>query len=617
MKIRRAPLVRIRPDKFGGIVYVPLRDDFFVVDRRVYSFTESLSTTQWSEIAPDLRDAGRRLAGLQICETDPPTPIEAYSGPSFIGQFEEIVTLEQPLVLNCFSTAHCPLRCVYCHADDLMSPRARESERSSEEGLRNVLAVARRVPSIVAVITGGDPLTRPDRTRNLIEALSAEKALVLDTSGVAEPRTLEQLLPIFSKHRVHVRVSLDFANPKLQEKLRPINVAYAKGLSSFDSPLTLLSECIALGIPVTVQSVISNQNDRPDILFRLRDFLLEMGVHHWVLHMAVEAGLARKIEARHRAARRARGILPRPDSMRSVWKVIKSSIESRQPIDIRVTDNSNTPNSVLLVGADGSLYTEGLAHHGKVKLFDPEDGKPDQIERLFYYIDRFGHARRYLNWNPEMFDGEDLNKCCIEIKLPLAEKETGIVERERKFRIADCTVVRRSLKQLDFTEVESSVIDDTYYDTPDRSLEPNDFAIRTRAIDGKVRLALKGPRFWKTSGEHDRIELELESLSGPEIEKQLERKGFMAVWQLRRRRTTFRKRDVDVEIVIDELPVIGDCLEMEGDVEALADLSKSVDGLGVQETKNYKELIEDWCSKNGEDFSRVFGLTENGLLKRI
>jgi hypothetical protein len=133
---------------------------------------------------------------------------------------------------------------------------------------------------------------------------------------------------------------------------------------------------LATHIPVTVQTVVSSKNDKTEELLRLRDLLIRQGVRHWVLHMAVEAGLAREVEARHRSHRRG-GILPRKGAINSVWNVVKATIEGRLPIDIRVTDNSNTPNSVLLVAANGVLYTEGLAHHGKVKLFDPEAGNPE------------------------------------------------------------------------------------------------------------------------------------------------------------------------------------------------------------------------------------------------
>jgi predicted adenylyl cyclase CyaB len=618
MKVRRASDLKLRPEQFGGVLYVPTRDDFFAIDSGGFRFVNGLSAQNWASVDPSVSSAVTALAQLQIVETiEPHTKSVAYSGPSFIGHFKDIATLENPLVLNCFSTAHCPLKCVYCHADDLMGSDRRQLEDGDVLGLDNVLAVARRVPSLVAVVTGGDPLTRPERAKRLISELSADKALVLDTSGVASPEAIRNFIPTLVEHRVHVRISLDFAIPQLQERMRPVNRVYAEGLSSYYSPLLMISECLQHGVPVTVQSVVSRKNDTAASLIVLRDFLIERGVRHWVLHLAVEAGLARKIEAqRRRGGTRARGILPNPDAPSAVWKVVKATIADRLPIDIRVTDNANTPNSVLLLGADGVLYTEGLAHRGKVELFNPEGGNPQEIEKLFYYIDKFGHARRYLNWNPHMFDGADLADCCVSAHFPVDCRAVDIVERERKYRLADKSALERYLRNQGFRKTGDHVIDDRYYDTEARELKPNDFVIRVRIIDRRWRIAMKGPRFRKRSGEYDRIELEFDALDSRAVERQLLKKGLEITWRLERRRKTFSKPDLGAEVVIDEMPVIGDCMEIEGDSNTISAIASEAPGLGAQETRNYQELIEAWCGEKGVDFGEVYGLGTRGLLKR-
>lgn len=618
MKVRRVADLRLRPERFGGILYVPARDDFFAIDGAGFRFVDSLTAQEWMPVDSSLDAAVTALAQLQVVETIEPSiaPV-AYSGPSFIGQFKDIVTLEHPLVLNCFSTAHCPLKCIYCHADDLMGRDRRKIEGDDLYGLDNVLAVARKVPSLVAVVTGGDPLTRPTRAKHLLSELSSSKALVLDTSGVASPEVIRELLPTLLDHRVHVRISLDSSTPKLQERIRPINPQYAEGLSSYHSPLFMISECIQHGIPLTVQSVVSRENDTVESLSALRNFLIDLGVRHWVLHLAVEAGLARKVESKKRSrGPRAPGILPKENAAREVWKVIRSTMDQKLPIDIRITDNSNTPNSVLLLGADGVLYTEGLAHRGKVRLFDPEDGNPQQILKLFYYIDKFGHARRYLNWNPHMFDGKNLEDCCVLTGLADETSVGSVVERERKYRIADSARVERFLHSQGFRKIADEIIDDRYYDTRDRDLEPWDFVIRIRVTDGNHRIAMKGPRFYKRSGEYDRIELEFDALSDQQVEAQLGQKGLEVTWRLERRRKTFRKSGSAAEIVIDELPVIGHCLELEGDSNTIAQIVAELPGLGSPETRNYRELVEAWCVENDVNFASVSGLGSSGLLKR-
>ena len=90
-------------------------------------------TDQWITVAASLEEAYVALAKLGIVETDPPTPEIAYALPSFIGRFQDIPSITEPLVVNCFATSHCPLKCAYCHADDLMiSFRDRESDTGND-----------------------------------------------------------------------------------------------------------------------------------------------------------------------------------------------------------------------------------------------------------------------------------------------------------------------------------------------------------------------------------------------------------------------------------------------------------------------------------------------------
>src|SRR5437016_5388940 len=133
MDARLKPGIRTRADVFGGVCYVPQRDDFFAANKDVFRSIRRLSG-KWAPVEPSWQRTCVALAKLGICETrDPTTPEIAYSGPSFLGEFPEIPTVEEPLVLNCFATAHCPLKCVYCHADDLMQEyRGQESEQDLE-----------------------------------------------------------------------------------------------------------------------------------------------------------------------------------------------------------------------------------------------------------------------------------------------------------------------------------------------------------------------------------------------------------------------------------------------------------------------------------------------------
>jgi MoaA/NifB/PqqE/SkfB family radical SAM enzyme len=506
MEARAKSSVRSRGDRFGGICYVPHRDDFFALDQNAFRLLRSHSD-KWTLVPRAQEKAVAALARLGLCETrQPATRERAFSGPSFVGDFEDIVTVTDPLVLNCFATAFCPLACRYCHADDLMSD-FRKTETASD--IPNVVATASLIPALVAVITGGDPLTRPERAIALIEQLSPQKALVIDTSGVGD---FDVLSSTVKQHGVHVRISLDAISP-LNDDLRPLNAKIAgRRAGSLSSAASTIESCLLEDIPVTVQTVVTARNASWDELRDLRDWLVNRGVQHWVLHMCVPAGSARKYN--ERAEKKARPQLITPDA--TAYDTVKRLVADTQAkdlkLDIRCTDTANTPNSVLLVASNGDLYTEGLARKGKNRLFQASQARPDLIKNLWFYVDHFGHARRYLNWNAMVFGDQSLSELCYDVPAleEPSQKTIGIVETEGKFRVIDVSRLRALLGTRATEIAEESLQRDEYYDTPQSSLRSGDFVVRIRIVDGRCEVCLKGPRFWILK-EYSRVELEFDT----------------------------------------------------------------------------------------------------------
>jgi MoaA/NifB/PqqE/SkfB family radical SAM enzyme len=388
--------VALRPEPFGAIAYVGERDDFFALDP-AHAAVALLAATRGAVVSgPDVERAAR-LAALGVCATRPPTPQRPHLGRSLVADLGDLGGLGGlsglpapvlPLVVNCFSTAHCPLRCGYCHADDLMVP-FRDGERRS--GLAAVARTAALVPAMVGVVTGGDPIVRPGRAAALIGRLAGHKRVVLDTSGVGD---IGPLLPVLARHRVHVRVSLDSADRAVNDRARPVSPAYLpRGASAFDAAHATLRRLRDAGVPCSVQTVVGSHNDRLDDLTRLRDHLLAIGVRHWVLHVAVPAGKA----ARHR------GVLPGElvvDRLRDLVADCAAGWSAGgAPIDVRVTGTHRTPNAVLLVDPLGRLCVERPDGRGKQVIWRPEDGggRRELMARYQRYVDLGGHASRYLN----------------------------------------------------------------------------------------------------------------------------------------------------------------------------------------------------------------------------
>lgn len=375
--------VRLRSEPFGAFAYVPQRDHFYALDRNYAAVVDRIR--RGAPVRTHDVDRVRLLAELGICSTTPVTPQRAFFGRSQVGEIGTMPRPSRPLVVNCFATSHCPLRCRYCHADDLMvGYRDGEDER----WLRRVIATARATPAMVAVVTGGEPLAQPGRAAELIEAVAGDKAVVLDTSGVGD---LAALAPVLRRYRVHVRVSLDSAEPAVHDALRPVNRRYLPpGASSHAHAQNTIRTAVGEGIACSVQTVVSARTQAPQQLETLRDLVVDLGVNTWVLHVMVPVGKG----ARPAGAR----LLPDPAAEEALNSLVKQTAEAQIPLDIRVTGTQRAPNAVLLINARGELCVENPANSSKTLVRVSRPLPRRRILAAFReHADLAEHAARYLN----------------------------------------------------------------------------------------------------------------------------------------------------------------------------------------------------------------------------
>jgi MoaA/NifB/PqqE/SkfB family radical SAM enzyme len=414
MLARSRDVVHLRPEAFGAAAYVADRDDIFLLDKNVTQLLSAF-TSRWRTVPLQDHGAVERLGGLGILDVKREknaSLIEqrSYCGVHLLGEFPDIPLVSRPLLVNCFATAWCPLQCVYCHADDLMGEETRMSETAVSVDC--VASTASCLQSLVYVVTGGDPLTRPLRATRLVEQIPNDSGVVIDTSGVGCISDAVNLLKI---RPMHLRVSIDSMDPRINKKTRPTNPKLRNELNigdmqSLDMAARLIDECGRYACGVTVQTVISSKNDKVEHLLQFRDWLVSRGVRNWVLHTAINAGAARRfsirsnngVSPRELSSRKNTTILPdRAESARAIRQLVDSTVSSQLPIDIRCTDANTAPNSVFLIGSEGALYTQGRGPDGgrKVKLF--ESGKvPTAPARYWTYVSCLDHVQRYLNYVP-------------------------------------------------------------------------------------------------------------------------------------------------------------------------------------------------------------------------
>jgi molybdenum cofactor biosynthesis enzyme MoaA len=391
LRARLAANIRLRTESFGSIAYVPERDHFYALDREYRSVLQKLGTGEARPVRPADREMVTAMAAASICETEPPTPQRAFYGRSVLGAFPGgIPSIKAPMVVNCFTTAQCPLRCTYCHADDLMKSY-REDENA--DWIDEVIRVAAATPAMVGVVTGGEPLASPGNAKRLLTALARDKAVVLDTSGVGD---FGSLVPALRQHNAHVRFSLDSAHPSVNDRLRPINRRQVPlGTSSFRRAIEGVRLAVSEGVACSVQTVVTARNSDSGGLTELRDMLLDAGVRTWALHIVVPAG---------KAAQRPKGLLIGDDAVATLTRLVADTASQRLPIDIRVTSTHRQPNSTLLISAKGELAIQRRDGAGKKILRVGRVMARRRLLRQFRrHVDTAGHASRYLNGTLDLY----------------------------------------------------------------------------------------------------------------------------------------------------------------------------------------------------------------------
>ncbi|MDB4223664.1 radical SAM protein [Granulosicoccus sp.] len=401
MKVRSKSNIILRHETFGASVYVPERDDIFLLDENIAKAVKEIGN-KWAVPRETNYSGLKRLASLGIIDASgidgETVPQNGYSGVHLIGDFPTTPIVKKPLLVNCFATSWCPLKCVYCHADDLMDTDTRRNEEDEQTSVTAKLAT--RLDALVYVVTGGDPITRPKRTIALLKELPPNSAIVLDTSGVGH---IEDLIAILKTREIHLRVSIDSMDPKINNMLRPINkkdfeILSKNGSGTLDYSTKAIEIGHRLGTGVSIQTVITKHNDSLEHLLNLRDWLYSRGVKNWILHVATNAGKANKVflanKKKYGNTANA-GVFPDPKISGVLRVLVERTTQEGLDMDIRTTNASPAPNSVFLLGSVGSLFVQsyGTAKATKRKL----EFQESELDGMWGRYSDVGHVSRYTN----------------------------------------------------------------------------------------------------------------------------------------------------------------------------------------------------------------------------
>src|SRR5580765_780757 len=167
------------------------------------------------------------------------TPPAAYPFPDFN---------RAPFLVIWEVTRACALACVHCRADAIH--RRDPRELTTEEGFRvidQIRGFGDKPP--LFVLTGGDPMRRPDLAELVRHASAAGLTVALTPSGTAAA-SKARLVELKDAGLSRVAVSLDGLDPETHDAFRRVRGSYAW-------TMRIIEAAADLGLPLQINTTIS------------------------------------------------------------------------------------------------------------------------------------------------------------------------------------------------------------------------------------------------------------------------------------------------------------------------------------------------------------------------
>ncbi len=198
-----------------------------------------------------------------------------------VGSFpQEFIFDDAPLLVYWGSTRACDLACIHCRAEAVPFRSPNELKTAEVKTLFNQLATFEGDQKPRIVITGGDPLMRPD-LYELIE-YGAEIRLDISVTPAGTERLTENVLKkIKFSGATGLGLSLDGSNAFKHDSIRMV-------AGSFDRTSEACRAAVGLGFPVQINSMVTNETlaDIPEIF----ELIKSWGIARWALFFLIPTG---------------------------------------------------------------------------------------------------------------------------------------------------------------------------------------------------------------------------------------------------------------------------------------------------------------------------------------
>ncbi len=193
---------------------------------------------------------------------------------------------QSPFIVIWETTRACALACVHCRAEAI--PRRDPNELTTEEGKRLIDRVAAfGSPPPILVLTGGDPLRRPDIAALVAHGTRIGVPVSLTPSGTAAV-TQEKLAALKDAGLARLAVSLDGATAEAHDGFRGVR-------GSHRHTMRIIERAHALGLPLQINTTVCKRtlDDLPALARQMGNF----GVVLWALFFLIPVGRAQADQA--------------------------------------------------------------------------------------------------------------------------------------------------------------------------------------------------------------------------------------------------------------------------------------------------------------------------------
>jgi len=246
---------------------------------------------------------------------------------------------------------------------------------------KKLLQKINQSPFMVIVITGGEPLLREyeESLRTLINGLK-KKAIIIDTNGTILPS--REIIQLFRRKNVMVRVSWDIPNPIEEYKLREFPKGMYRNRTEYlEKKQNLIRKLVRERVTVAIQSVIHGRNYEDNNFRRFHHKLDQLGVDRWDIQRFIPSHQEKKKRYHIEI-----GLYEN-----AIGKISK---EARK-LGIRcISKKDRRHNSVFLLVGEGDIYTQSDERPGeKIYL-----GKIGEISNYFEIVSPADHSMRYLSF---------------------------------------------------------------------------------------------------------------------------------------------------------------------------------------------------------------------------